>query len=220
MPTLFYKMGTSIARCFRGYNLLLQMLTIALTYAFVASGFDWLYFATFRNTSVYSILFPGVIIGGFMPILVPLLMLAVGEARKNLKTVNAAWGTGQAALLGWIISSSYKLFTGRIQPPPFLAQSTIDISEWFRFGVLRGGIFWGWPSSHTTVAFAAAVALVMLYPKNKWVKILALAYACYVGLGVSMSIHWFSDFIAGAMIGTVIGIVVGKSFRARAQQLG
>jgi hypothetical protein len=40
----------------------------------------------------------------------------------------------------------------------------------------------------------------------------ALLYACYVGLGVSMTIHWFSDFVAGAIIGSVVGEVVGKSF--------
>jgi uncharacterized protein YcfJ len=27
-----------------------------------------------------------------------------------------------------------------------------------------------------------------------------------------MTIHWFSDFVAGAIIGSVIGAVVGKSF--------
>jgi len=44
---------------------------------------------------------------------------------------------------------------------------------------------------------------------------LALAYACYIGLGVSMTIHWFSDFAAGAIIGTVIGVVVGRGFSSR-----
>jgi membrane-associated phospholipid phosphatase len=27
-----------------------------------------------------------------------------------------------------------------------------------------------------------------------------------------MTIHWFSDFVAGAIFGSVIGVVVGKSF--------
>jgi hypothetical protein len=34
----------------------------------------------------------------------------------------------------------------------------------------------------------------------------------YIGVGVSMTIHWFSDFVAGAMMGTVIGRVVGRSY--------
>ena len=41
---------------------------------------------------------------------------------------------------------------------------------------------------------------------------MSIAYALNIGLGVSMTIHWFSDFLAGAIIGTAIGTVVGKSF--------
>jgi hypothetical protein len=32
-----------------------------------------------------------------------------------------------------------------------------------------------------------------------------------------MTIHWFSDFVAGAIIGTVIGIVVAERWRTEAQ---
>jgi len=215
MRALFYGIGRNIAECFRGYYLFSQILAAAITYMLVVSGFDWLYFITLRNTSLYFFLFPAVVLGGLLPILIPLLMLAIGKARNNIRIVNAAWGTGQAAFLGLSISSFYKFFTGRIQPPHLLTASTLDISRGFRFGLFDGGVFWGWPSSHTAVAFAAAVALVRLYPENKIVKILALASAFYIGLGVSISIHWFSDFVAGAIIGCVIGMVVGDSFRAR-----
>jgi membrane-associated phospholipid phosphatase len=27
-----------------------------------------------------------------------------------------------------------------------------------------------------------------------------------------MTIHWFSDFVAGAILGAIIGVVVGKRF--------
>jgi hypothetical protein len=40
----------------------------------------------------------------------------------------------------------------------------------------------------------------------------AITYALYIGLGVSMTIPWFSDFPAGAVLGTAIGTVVGKSY--------
>ncbi len=93
-----------------------------------------------------------------------------------------------------------------------LTASTVDISNGFRFGLLRGGVFWGWPSSHAMVAFASMFALIALYPKHKLLKVVAILYALYVGLGVSMSIHWFSDFVAGAIIGAVIGISAAKSF--------
>ena len=57
-----------------------------------------------------------------------------------------------------------------------------------------------------------AFTVFMLLPKHRWAGFLAIAYAFYIGIGVSMNIHWFSDFVAGVIIGTVIGVVVGKSF--------
>jgi hypothetical protein len=57
-----------------------------------------------------------------------------------------------------------------------------------------------------------AATVFTLCPKQRWLGWVALFYACYVGLGVSMTIHWFSDFVAGAIIGSVVGEVVGKSF--------
>lgn len=70
-------------------------------------------------------------------------------------------------------------------------------------------------STHTTIAFAMAATLFLLFTKQKFVKYGAILYAICIGLGVSISIHWFSDFVAGAIIGTIIGTVVGKSFRNR-----
>jgi membrane-associated phospholipid phosphatase len=57
-----------------------------------------------------------------------------------------------------------------------------------------------------------AVTLFRLLPKQRWLGYLAITYALYIGLGVSITIHWFSDFLAGAIIGTAIGAVVGKTF--------
>jgi membrane-associated phospholipid phosphatase len=54
-----------------------------------------------------------------------------------------------------------------------------------------------------------------MYPKNKWLGAAALVYALYVGLAVSVTIHWFSEFVAGMIFGSIIGLAVGKSFRNR-----
>lgn len=61
-----------------------------------------------------------------------------------------------------------------------------------------------------------ATTIFVLLPRQRIIGFAALAYAFYVGLGVSVTIHWFSDFIAGVIIGTVIGIVVGTSFLPKA----
>jgi len=199
----------NILESFRGKNFYWHLLAWVLTVIIVLSGFDWFYFVSTRGLSFNTFFVFAIVIGGLLPIFGLPLMLLFGWVSKNAKTKMLAWALGQAALAGYLISSAYKALTGRIPPPHTIA---VDISRQFNFGFFKEGIFWGWPSSHTTVAFAMAFALMTLYPKNKTVRILTFIYALYIGIGVSLDIHWFSEFIAGAIIGTVIGIVVGKSF--------
>ncbi|MGD1086672.1 MAG: phosphatase PAP2 family protein [Verrucomicrobiota bacterium] len=164
---------------------------------------------------------PALGLGTLMPVLWPLGLLAAGLVWKNRRLITSGWALGQAALLAYLVTSCYKAITGR-RPPPFHGDfrapgmnvpALMDSSHGFQFGFLKGGIFWGWPSGHTTVAFSMAVCLIMLYPKNKIVVLCALLYAFYVGLAVSVTIHWASEFVAGALIGAVIGKTVGRSFR-------
>jgi len=144
---------------------------------------------------------------------VPLAVIATGYITRGAKSLSTGYALAQAVVLGLLISSTYKAFTGRAHP---LQNGVEDITRQFHFGLLRGGMFWGWPSSHTTIAFAMAVTVFTLFPKRRWLGMLAIAYALYIGIGISTTIHWFSDFIAGAIIGTVIGTVVGRSFARNA----
>jgi membrane-associated phospholipid phosphatase len=219
MSDLFSNLPRNTLKCFRGYNLVWQLLAISVTWVSVISGFDWLYFQSSRSPLLQSLLFPAVRLGSRIPILAPLALYVSGKVLKNAKALRIAEALGQAVLIGLLVSSSYKAVTGRVHPPRALAEHVVDSSRVFRFGFMRGGMFWGWPSSHTTIAFAMALTLATLFPRNGMVRYLALFYALYVGFGVSISIHWFSDFAAGAIIGSVIGVVVGKSFRgSRASQ--
>ena len=213
---LLYTLPKNIAGCFSGYRILWHLLAIALTYVLVTSGFDWLYFESTRNTILESVGISAALIGFLVPVLLPLSLYIKGKLRKQNKTAFAGIAAGQAALAALFISSFYKAFTGRIQPELFAAHAPmVDISRAFHFGFLQHGLFWGWPSSHTTVAFAIAMSLITFYPKNKTVLYTTLVYAFFIGLGVSVSIHWFSDFAAGAIIGALIGTVVGRSFSAQ-----
>jgi membrane-associated phospholipid phosphatase len=198
---------------FSGRNILLHALAIGLTAVLVLSGFDWWYFTSSRVPAARPLLFPAIIIGFFFPIIVPPAAYLAGKISGQRRAVLTAFALVQAAVLGSLISSTYKAFTGRVQPD--FRDMTTDISNHFQFGLFRHGIFWGWPSSHTTIAFAMAFTLIFLYRGNRGVVFGAMVYAFYIGLGVSMSIHWFSDFIAGALIGTAIGMAVGKSYRDR-----
>ena len=195
--------------CFKGRRVIGHIFAIILTFILVTSGFDGLYFASTRNPILRSCMFPAVVIGGLLPIALPLLLLAVGSMSRSARITLAGWAIGQAELIGAVVAAAYKAITGRAHPSHGIGA---DLSHSFHFGLLRGGIFWGWPSSHTTIAFAMAVTLFRLFPTQRWLGSVAIAYALYIGIGVSMTIHWFSDFTAGAIIGTAIGAVVGKSF--------
>jgi len=195
--------------CFRGWQIVWHLVAILLTVILVWSGFDWRYFLATRSPELRSWMWPAVGIGGLLPLTLPLFLIVAGFIIQNSRARLTGWAVGQAALLGSLISSTYKAFTGRVHP---MHNAGDDISHVFRFGFLRGGVFWGWPSSHTTIAFAMAVTVYVLCPKQRWLGWVAILYAGYVGIGVSMTIHWFSDFAAGAIVGSVIGAVVGKSF--------
>src|SRR5690242_15154714 len=220
MFAIFYHFPQTIARIFSGKNLWWHTLAILLTFILVTTGFDWWWLTHLHASVLSAALFSAVRVGHNLPILLPLILLFWGFVRKRSRIINTGWALGQAALLGWLISSFYKAFTGRPGPPfhhHYAHAPVTDISHVFRFGFWRGGIFWGWPSSHTAVAFAMAFTLFYLYRENKWIRSLAPLYAIYIGLGVSMSIHWFSDFVAGAIFGFVIGSVVGSTFMQRAK---
>ena len=209
MRQFFWTLPGNLLNCFRGRMIFWHLAFVLLTVALVLSGFDWLWFASTRSPALRTWMFPAVRIGWHLPIVLPVLLLAIGFARRNAKVLLAGWAIGQAEIIGGILAASYKAVTGRVHPPHV---SDMDTSHVFKFGILRGGVFWGWPSSHTTIAFAMAVTVFTLFPKRRWLGCVAILYAFYVGVGVSLTIHWFSDFVAGAILGSVVGTVVGRSF--------
>ncbi len=220
-PAVFYRLPQNALKIFSGRNLLWHALAILLTVAIVESGGDWRYYLATRDGIFQRLARPAIIIGTFLPVALPLAFLLVGEAAKNGRLKTAGWAVCQAALLGYLLASLYKAFTGRIHPPwhwrgdGLPVAGLVDSSHGFQFGFWRGGIFWGWPSSHTTTAFATMVCLAVLFSRNKAVVGCALLWALYVGLSVSVSIHWLSEFVAGGIFGSLVGVVVGRSFREK-----
>ena len=182
-----------------------------ITTEFIIRSWDlsWRQFTTITHPWVSQIGFISVIFGFLIPLFGPVCVYIYGKIKTKTSLQIAGLATGQAAILGLFVSSFIKIFTGRLPPEAvhgFVSQGG------FQFGFLRGGVFNGWPSSHTTVAFAMAVTLLYLYPKNTAVKICALFFALIIGLGVSANIHWLSDVVAGAIIGYTIGQAVGREF--------
>ncbi|HEX8086666.1 MAG TPA: phosphatase PAP2 family protein [Solirubrobacteraceae bacterium] len=67
------------------------------------------------------------------------------------------------------------------------------------------------PSGHASTTFACAVAVAILVPKLRWP---ALGLAATVGLArVYLGVHYGLDVLAGAALGSVIGVAVALVVR-------
>jgi membrane-associated phospholipid phosphatase len=209
MILFFSTLPRNLIDSFKGRMLIAHGIAITLTFILVMSGFDWSYFLCTRAPLLRSWMFPAVIIGGLLPIALPLILIALGRLTGNDLIRLTGWSVGQAGVIGGMVAAAYKAISGRAHPSHEVGE---DLSQIFHFGFLRGGVFWGWPSSHTTIAFAMASTILTLFPGNRRLGYVAIAYAFYVGIGVSTTIHWFSDFAAGAILGAVVGVVVGRNF--------
>ena len=209
MKQFFVTLPRNLLGCFAGRKPIWHVIAILFTLILVLSGFDWRYYLVTRSPELSHWMWPAVLIGGILPFYLPLFLLGIGCVSRNVKVALTGWAVAQAEIIGALIVIACKAFTGRAHPAP---SAGVDISRVFHFGFLRGGVFWGWPSSHTAVAFAMAAAICTVWPKQWWLGFMAVLYAFYIGFGVSMTIHWYSDFVAGAIIGSVAGMVVGKSF--------
>ncbi len=213
ITTVFHGMGRHMAGSFI-YNYGLNYIVgAAATYGLVESGVDWKWYRNAKdhpwisNTGRIS-----VVAGPIVSVAVPLGLYLYGRSERDIDMQITGLALGQAAIDAAVITSVLKAFTGRAGPQHNLGQN--DYSNDFRFGFLRGGIYQGWPSSHTATAFAMATTLIGLYPDNIIVKIGGLTYAALIGVGVSTNIHWFSDVVAGGLIGYAIGTIVGNDFRS------
>ena len=210
---LFRNAPQNFLRVFRGRNLVWHVLAIAITAVLVLSDADWQYFEITRSDSLwFSVIVFAAGIGGFiLPVLVPLALYFWGQFRTDRALMLTAAATGQAAAIGYLVSVVYKIFTGRTQPEFLTHFGTTDISRAFHFGLFQNGIFWGWPSSHAAVAFAAATCFALL-SRSRAAGIVALGCAVFIGFGASIGFHWLSDVLAGAILGILAGTIVAKRF--------
>lgn len=111
--------------------------------------------------------------------------------------ITAAFVTGDAA------SGAIKQAVDRPRPPlddPARLDAAVALPSSSSF-----------PSGHATTAFAAAVAVAVLMPRF---RVAAVALAFVVALSrVYLGVHFVLDVLAGAVLGTLIGLAVGLAAR-------
>ena len=136
----------------------------------------------------------------------------IGRADGQLRLQDLGLHSVEAVLLSTATSFGIKMLAGRARP-------YVDAGNPHNFQVARGfsgDDFQSFPSGHTTAAFAFASVLSretqMWWPHSRW-YIGTAAYAGATLVGVSRlynNMHWASDVLGGAAIGTVFGLKVVK----------
>ena len=180
-----------------------------VTALIVFTGFDWWFFRHTRSEVFLPIVMIGGVSGMLVPVLLPIFLYIRGKQKKNKQLLRTAVAVAQAAATAWIIVAVYKVFTGRIQPDFLFQNDNASVSSGFQFGFFEHGIFWGWPSHHTVVAVAVATVLYRASPSS-FVRMSAVAWAGIVAAGAAVGFHWFSDMVAGFIIGVAVGIALWK----------
>lgn len=139
-------------------------------------------------------------------------LYVIGRADGQIRVQDLGLHSVEAVLLGTATSFGIKMLAGRARPH-------VDARNPHNFHLARGfsgDDFQSFPSGHTTAAFAFASVLSretqMWWPHSRW-YIGTAAYAGATLVGVSRmynNMHWASDVLGGAAIGTLFGLKVVK----------
>jgi membrane-associated phospholipid phosphatase len=215
----FDHLGTNALNSVSGYNIIWHTGGIAATYVVVCTDLDrnvHNYF--YENINMYdppSV--PAVYLGYFAPLILGSSIYASGIITNNMKNACAGSAVLQSAFLAFIESSMLKAFTGRQNPDSWIYTKSNDRSNNFKFGLMRNGIHYGWPSGHMSASTAVVSCLAAFYCDNRLVQYSSWVAWVYMFAGVTVhegnTMHWFSDVIAGSMMGCALGSTVGKDFR-------
>ena len=188
--------------------LLFTALSFLASLCFANSGIDWRWAKMSEHFIITQYLgVTSVFIGMIAPIVFPLYFYI--KRKQNDSNELLARVAVKAFLVAWAYSTLIKSFTNRLPREPFESLGAVDFSKKFRFGFLQGENLWeslveGFPSGHTMTAFAMTFAILPFLSSQK-TKRIAVFYSVYIGLGVSVTVHWLSDTVAGGFIGFALG---------------
>ncbi len=220
---LFGNLGNNIVNSFKGGNLYLQVAGIASTVLIVTTNTDYhVHKFFYEHEGFGEAAMPVIRAGMFIPFVTGGSLYAYGKLGKDDRAVAASFAVLQSSLIAFLYNSLLKAVTGRPNPDWQHNSDMKALSKTFRFGFMRGGIFWGWPSGHTSSTMAVVSALTSFYSEKTWLKVAGYSLVAYMMYGVSSlhrgGMHWFSDAVAAAFMSYAIGSTVGKYYRSKFQQ--
>jgi membrane-associated phospholipid phosphatase len=214
----FQGLGRNTLKSFAGRNLMIHVAGIGATYLLISQDVDYRVHVFFNeNSRLENRFFPVGLIGALGPVGIGAGLYFYGKRTSKEEITGAGCAVLQSSLITFTAISLMKAITGRPNPDADEYDDMKSLSRTFRFGFMRGGIFWGWPSGHTGAVMSAVSALTSYYPENKWMKVAGYLTAAYTVAGVCAigegGMHWLSDGVAGCFTGYAIGTVVGRYYR-------
>lgn len=217
-PGIFDNLGGNIYDSFIGPLGLLHLAAIPSTYALSQYGTDYRVQKYFEEHDRLGALYePAAYIGYLLPVVVAGPLYLHGRIAGDNETLGAGCAAAQAMLVAVSYTTILKGLTGRPHPDAYYEGDRHAYAREFNIGLARGSLHWGWPSGHTCVTMATATALTAYYPGNPWVAAGGYSLTAYMMVGMlgahRSSAHWFSDIVAGALMGVPIGWTIGKYYR-------
>lgn len=204
---------------FTGPNLMLHFAAVGSTAYIISTGLDARVHDGFKDSDTNAALGGSILGSGLGALVVGASFYGYGLKAQSPEAIGAAYVVVQSTVIMLSYASLLKIFTGRPAPRNDSPDSTQDQAEDFRIGLSRGGIDDGWPSGHTSTTVAVLAGLSYYYPDRPWVSWLSVGLSGYMMYAISANengqFHWFSDVVAGAIMGYAIGSTVGKNIRAR-----
>ncbi len=216
-PTPFTHIFENTGNMFLGYNSLFHIAGIAATYGIIKTDIDRRVHNHFvSNKDRYAVFEPALFIGYIAPVVVGGALFAKGWASDDMTTYRAGCAVLQSMIIAVSYSTLLKVFTGRPNPDAYEYSKETDRSREFNWGFMRNGVHYGWPSGHM-ITTTAIISTLMSYYESPFVGIAGLIVWGYMAVGITShegnTAHWFSDVVAGSLMGYAIGRTVGKDFR-------
>jgi len=219
IPGPFYNLDTNLKECVSGYNLFYHASGVLTTYMLIQSGTDTGIHDYFVEKGYSAFFDPAVAMGYVMPVCLGAGLYLYGDLEKLKREKSAGSAVLQAGFISLAYTSILKAVSGRPNPDPYSYGGIDDASRKFRFGFLKGGIHYGWPSGHLCTNTAIVSSLTTFYPENNYLKFGGICYLGYLFYGViaheNNTMHWFSDAVAGVIMGYAIGSTTGKNYRKK-----
>lgn len=144
--------------------------------------------------------------GGLLFIAAAVLLLLFRKTRRA--GAAAGLGLGLGALMTNLL----------IKPMAARPRPWVTMADWQP--LLMSSDPHSFPSGHTTAAFAFAAAICVLLPV-RWAKAAALLAAALMGFSrLYVGVHFPTDVLAGALVGTVCGIFGGWLIKKLTARIG